>query len=368
MRHLFLTFFVCASAVSLSAQSVVVTKPGEAPTTITCPNGCTVTTTVPAPPVVEPPPPPACTWTVTPTALSFVAAGAEQPVIVAANREGCSWGTSGSTAWLTLDPASGSVRVTALPNTGAVRSATITIAGHAIPVTQAAAVVVPPPPPPPTGVRTLARMDCSVSFPNCNMGYWGANPFHTFTRAGNGFRLDLVGGTIQTQFYGGVGGNLASNSADAVYVQMHITVHSPFNPTGVGDTWTDKAFMLNDATGNTGERAIGELRPGANGMVLRVQKNINGPGFMSEVALPTDRTVAVQFEVRRGAQGRTAIWLDNPTFASPTSVSPTFAWTVSTWRNVRVGFYHNAALAVSGRVAFTVTDFKVTDAFDPSFR
>jgi hypothetical protein len=367
-----------ALAATAGAQTLTVTPPNATPIVVNCAPapGCAIKVE-PAIVVAPPPPPPTCLYTVAPTALAFSAAGGTQTVAVMVTPDPArcpAWGTSGSNEWVTLDPIPASqgvgVRVTAAAGVSSVRSATLTIAGQPVMVTQAA-VVAPPPPPPATG-RTLARLDCGVSFPNCNMGYWGANAHHTFTRAGNGFRLDLVPGsaTTTTQFYGGVGGNLASNAADAVYVQMHLTVHGPFNPAGVGDVWTDKGFMLNDQTGDTGERAIGELRPNMadNRMVLRVQKNIFGPGFMSEVELPLDRTVAIQFEVRRGAQGRTAIWLDNPTFATPTSVSPAFAWTVSAWRNVRVGFFHNASLATGGHVAFTVTDFKVTDTFDPAFR
>jgi hypothetical protein len=369
MRMRLLMWAVLALAgVQVAAQSVTISKPGAADVVVDCSvaPGCTIQVTPPAPPL----PPPPCTFTVSPTTLTFPAAGGVQGVAVTASREDCPWGTSGSLDWLTLDPgdAQGALWVTAAANTATTaRTATLTIAGQAVTVTQAAAAL-----PPPSTVRTLARLDCGVSFPNCNMGYWGANAHHTFTRVGNGFRLDLVPGssTFLTQFYAGVGGNLVSNSSDTAYIQMHLTIHSPFNPSGVGDNWSDKAFMLNDATGNTGERFIAELRPNMRDdrMVLRAQKNINGPGFMSEVELPLDQRVAVQIEARRGAQGRTAIWIDNADQAVPTAVSPTFAWTVSSWRNVRVGFYHNASLASNGRVAFTVENFRVTDTFDPNFR
>jgi hypothetical protein len=134
-------------AAPVAAQTVTVTRPGAPPATFDCGQGCAIAV---APPVVEPPPPPPCTWTVTPTALTFGASGGSTDVLVTANRPDCSWSTTGSTEWLTLDPIHSGARVTAAANpTTSGRSATLTMAGQAVVVSQTAAIIVPPPPPPP---------------------------------------------------------------------------------------------------------------------------------------------------------------------------------------------------------------------------
>ena len=97
-----------------------------------------------------PPPPPPCTYSIDPTSASLVAAGGTGSVAVTAGTA-CAWTATTTEPWVTITSGaagtgSGSVGFTVAANTGAARTGTITIAGQAFTVTQAAA---PPPPPPP---------------------------------------------------------------------------------------------------------------------------------------------------------------------------------------------------------------------------
>lgn len=83
-----------------------------------------------------------CTYTVSTTSLSFSASGGNKSVTLTAG-SGCAWSTSnGGAAWLGVGPSSGSgaasVTVSVPANTGGARSATITIAGRQVAVSQQA--------------------------------------------------------------------------------------------------------------------------------------------------------------------------------------------------------------------------------------
>ena len=81
-----------------------------------------------------------CTYTISPASRSVDNDGGAYNVTVTATHSGCEWSTSENVGWISLSPASGSgdgtVRVTVSANTGAARSATITIAGRTHTVNQ----------------------------------------------------------------------------------------------------------------------------------------------------------------------------------------------------------------------------------------
>lgn len=87
---------------------------------------------------------PACTFGLNPSSYSPTAAGGTTSVAVTA-AAGCSWSTTGLPAWITFTNGNGSgtgngtVNLTIAANTGAARTATLTIAGQPFPVNQAAA-------------------------------------------------------------------------------------------------------------------------------------------------------------------------------------------------------------------------------------
>lgn len=81
-----------------------------------------------------------CTYAVSPSALSVPAGGATRPVAVTSNASDCSWSSSSPVAWVTVAPGPSAVTasVTIQGNASSLqRSATITIGGQAIVVTQA---------------------------------------------------------------------------------------------------------------------------------------------------------------------------------------------------------------------------------------
>ena len=93
------------------------------------------TTTAPAPPT--------CTYSVSTSSIAFPAAGGSQSVSVTAP-SGCSWQAvpDATASWVSLSTSGGSgngaVTVSAVANAGAARSATVTIAGQAVAVSEAA--------------------------------------------------------------------------------------------------------------------------------------------------------------------------------------------------------------------------------------
>ena len=84
------------------------------------------------------PPPPPCSYSVSPTSLSFSTAGGSANVTVTTT-SGCSWSSASSTSWVSAigtATASGASKVSAQQNTGANRSSSVTVAGVKVPVSQ----------------------------------------------------------------------------------------------------------------------------------------------------------------------------------------------------------------------------------------
>jgi hypothetical protein len=81
-----------------------------------------------------------CTYTISPPSKEVEREGGSYDITVSATHSGCEWSTSGGEDWFSMSPTSGSgsgaVRVTALANLGADRSATITVAGKTHTVNQ----------------------------------------------------------------------------------------------------------------------------------------------------------------------------------------------------------------------------------------
>ena len=84
---------------------------------------------------------PACSYSVTPLSLPLAAAGGSSTITVT-TQSGCAWTLSNPTAWITTGTVSGtgtgSFSVSAAANGPAARSATLTVAGRSVAVSQAA--------------------------------------------------------------------------------------------------------------------------------------------------------------------------------------------------------------------------------------
>jgi Viral BACON domain/Putative binding domain, N-terminal len=93
-----------------------------------------------------------CRFNVSPSSVDAAAAGGAVSIGVSAPG-GCSWTTQSTIPWLSVEPdsgqGSGMVQVVVAPNGPAARSGTVTVAGTAVQVRQAAASGPPPPPSPP---------------------------------------------------------------------------------------------------------------------------------------------------------------------------------------------------------------------------
>jgi fibronectin type 3 domain-containing protein len=83
-----------------------------------------------------------CTYAIAPASQSFTAAAGSGTVTVTATA-GCSWAVSGGASWITVTSGaggtgSGTVRYSVAANTGAARSAAMTVAGLILSISQAA--------------------------------------------------------------------------------------------------------------------------------------------------------------------------------------------------------------------------------------
>jgi len=82
--------------------------------------------------------PPPCSYSVTPTSMSFSTTGGSTNVTVTTS-SGCSWSSSSSTSWVSAvgtGTVSGASMVTAQQNTGSARSSSVTVAGVKVSVSQ----------------------------------------------------------------------------------------------------------------------------------------------------------------------------------------------------------------------------------------
>jgi hypothetical protein len=96
-----------------------------------------------------------CTFTVTPGTTTVAAAGGSATVTVTASASTCQWSASSARAWITVPTGtrtgSGTLACTVASNGGNQRSATVTVAGRPVTVTQGASTV----PSPPTNLRIV---------------------------------------------------------------------------------------------------------------------------------------------------------------------------------------------------------------------
>ena len=88
--------------------------------------------------------PPPCSYSVSPTSVSFSTTGGSANVSVTTS-SGCSWASSSGTAWVSATgtgSASGASKVAALQNTGGARSTSVTVAGVKVSISQQGVKVV----------------------------------------------------------------------------------------------------------------------------------------------------------------------------------------------------------------------------------
>jgi hypothetical protein len=83
---------------------------------------------------------PPCTYKLSAASLTFTATAGSSTVTLTAGGTGCSWTASSGAAWLTVSPRSGTgtavVTLSVAGNNGALRTATATIGGQTMTVTQ----------------------------------------------------------------------------------------------------------------------------------------------------------------------------------------------------------------------------------------
>ena len=112
-----------------------------------------------------------CAFTISPTNQIIDAAGGPGMAVAVSTQSGCRWAASSNAAWITVasgtsGTGNGSVGFTVGTNTGATRTGTLTIGGHAFTVNQAAAGTSPAAPTP-TPTPTPAPTPTPTPAPAC---------------------------------------------------------------------------------------------------------------------------------------------------------------------------------------------------------
>jgi hypothetical protein len=121
---------------------------------------------VPAPPA----PPPACNTAISPSSQNIGAAGGAGTTVTVTAGSTCQWTAASNASWITVTSGgttrtgNGSVTFSVAANSGAERTGTLTIAGRAFTVTQAAGSnPLPPSPPPPSPPPPAPPPSCTYS-------------------------------------------------------------------------------------------------------------------------------------------------------------------------------------------------------------
>jgi hypothetical protein len=114
-----------------------------------------------------------CTYAVSPTSVS-AASPATSGTVAVTSGPGCAWTAASNAPWLTVTAGAsgsgnGSVGYAASANTGATRSASLTVGGVVVPVVQEAAPAAPPVPPTGPGLAPLASSAAMLDFGDTSM-------------------------------------------------------------------------------------------------------------------------------------------------------------------------------------------------------
>jgi hypothetical protein len=208
--------------------------------------------------------------------------------------------------------------------------------------------------------------------------------FTRFTSGGPGDRAYIsstliVVGDVQ-QFESGWNTTGLSSVSDGTsrFFRCRLRINSDFDATANGGAWTSKWTMIGDQGGANGfgGRIIAELGPriGDNDCQLRVMREIGEPGVdgTEDMNLPLGEWISIQFEARaHPTAGYLKAWVNNDTYASPTSTSPTNMTLMgSHWTDIGTGptgFYNNAALAAGGDITIDQAQVEYADTFDETW-
>lgn len=133
--------------------------------------GLTFNVTQAAPAAPPPPPPPPCVYSINPPSQSIDSLGGNRSISVSTATT-CGWTASTTTPWIaivsgTSGSGNGTTTISIATNSGAARTGSVTIAGQAHTVNQAAAPP-PPPPPPPTCAYSIDPASQSIGAGGAN--------------------------------------------------------------------------------------------------------------------------------------------------------------------------------------------------------
>ncbi len=184
-----------------------------------------------------------CTFSLSPSSASFAAAGGSGTTTLSTGA-GCTWNVASSASWLTVSSAtsgtgSATISFAAAANTGATRSANLTIGGMTLVVTQAASTSLP--------AATPVLSASQLQFGNVQVGKTSRAKGVTLTNSGGGtltVASMTAGGNNPGDFKRS--GTCAVNTA--LTAGQSCTVYYSFSPTGKGQRSATLAIGSNAST------------------------------------------------------------------------------------------------------------------------
>jgi peptidyl-Asp metalloendopeptidase len=185
-----------------------------------------------------------CTFTLSPSSASFAAAGGSGTTTLSAGA-GCAWNASSSASWLTVSTAtsgtgSATILFAAAANTGATRSANLTIGGTTLVVTQAAGGTSSP--------ATAVLSTSLLQLGNVQVGKASRSKGATLTNSGGGTLTigSLAAGGNNPGDFKRTSGTCAVNMA--LTTGQSCTVYYSFSPTAKGARSGTLAIGTNGGT------------------------------------------------------------------------------------------------------------------------
>jgi hypothetical protein len=199
---------------------------------------------------------PSCTYSLSKTSIALPAAGGSDTLSVTASAPSCSWSVTSNASWVSVGfsgsgTGSGSVAISAGANGVTARSATLSVAGQSVTVTQDGL-------PPPTYTLSGRVTDAFLGFPPGSYGLPGvsvtvAGPSQhsTTTDSGGNYTVDdLLAGNYTVGFvktgYVSSTTTVAISGATTLLATLTLEAPSPPSTSNLAGTWTGTGTYPND--------------------------------------------------------------------------------------------------------------------------
>ncbi|MBI4768085.1 MAG: FG-GAP repeat protein [Deltaproteobacteria bacterium] len=236
-----------------------------------------------------------CSYTISPSSASFPISGGSGSVTVT-TQAGCNWSTSSSIPWLTVTSGSGmgsgTMTYTVSPNTGATRTAVLTIAGNVFTVTEAGLSIYT--------ITASAGVGGSISPAGLVSLLTGAGQTFTIT-PNTGYQIANV--TVDGVFQGAIASYTFSsvNANHSITATFSAVINTPLVTTGSATSVTLNSATLNGMINPNGSSTTYVFEWGttaAYGNTTAVQTAGSGTSNVAATANLTNLTANTLYHYR----------------------------------------------------------------------